>query len=187
MNKYTVITIIILFVLMTYFWNRSITLNIDRTRIGSNFTEIQKEKTRQLLFTKKELKEAIKSKTELGLKVDSLLKVAAVKPRQAKEVVISSVEYRDSCQVQAVAGPVKKIPSGRFEIPVSYNSKCWGLHGYINSTDSTSRLNITERAATSEAGLIVSNYRRWFLGKLYHKYAIVTDCGEITVTKITVK
>ena len=187
MNKYTIGILIILFVLMTYFWNRSIRLNADRDRISHNFVEIQNKGNSDLVLTKSELKNAIKSKTELGIKIDSLLKVAKIKPRQAEEVVIASIQYRDSCQVQAIAEPIKPLPSGRFEIPVTFNSKCWGLHGKIETADSTSHFFITERSTSIEADLIDSNYRRWFLGKLRHKYTILTDCGEIKVAKVTIK
>ena len=154
------------------------------TRISTNFQQIQQSQTQTLNLTRDELQDAINQKTELGLKVDSLLKVAKTKPKEAKEITIIKTAYRDTGLVHPVIGPVKPVVSG-YQIPVTYFSDCWSMIGQIETVDPKASFNILQRGSINEADLIIAEKRRWIFWKR-RSFKVFAKCGEIKVTKVTV-
>ena len=169
-------------------WNSN--LRSDNKRMGTNTENLSKE-NKVLTLTAKEYK--LLSDSVKG-KLDSVMAVHKIKPRNVSSGTLIGTNYVDTNKVTATHGtPVELLKIGMkpiapvWSIPVFKNDSCWGMWGVIISTDPNAKLNILKRTARNNAQLLVLKQRRflwilWVTRKA--EYRMYTDCGEGTFTKI---
>ena len=174
---------LLLIVALVYFVNQNKKLRSDRNRIENNFTNLSKDNV-DLRVTVDEFKTL---KTKDAQKIDSLLKVANLKPKFIQGATVINTVYRDTGSTKVIYKDMVKLPDGSFKVPFNFDSQCWGIKAEILSKDQSSTLNILERKASNSAQLIVTK-NKYFLGFLWRTrkadFKAYSDCGNINFTKI---
>lgn len=179
MNKYFVITIIVLSLLLLGIGKLYLKEKADRKRMTENFEQLQNDnQLLNLTYSKKE--------QYFNEKLDSVLKANKIKPKQVITATLIKTEYIDTGGVKIVYREPEKQIDSRYNIEVSYSDVCWGMEGVITSTDPETKLEITQRTANNNVQAVI--IRKRFLGFLWWKknqeLKVFSDCGEANVTQI---
>lgn len=130
-------------------------------------------------------------------KFDSLFALMQTKPRLLERATITSTKYKDTTKVAATVGKpiiVPNIASNRdtikplYCLPVSFESKCWGMDGELITTDPNVQLNILNQSFNTVQSVVITRQKR-FLGFLFitqrRKVIAKTTCGESEIDDIT--
>jgi len=177
--------ILIVLLSLTCFWlfKSKNSIKQDRNRLSENFEQVTNS-NRLLNLNLDEFKELnLKDKT----KIDSLLKVIKIKPKQLKSATVINTIYKDTIVEKIVYLPAKKQKDESFIIPIETDNGCWGMKGLILSKDGESRFKVTERTANNSAQLVVTKRKKflfWTIKK--EKYQAFSDCGEVNFTQINI-
>ncbi len=165
------------------FYRANVALKVDNARISENFVQKDKQVS-QLNLSVDEFKEL---NTKASNKIDSLLKVTKLKPRDLKQATSIETQYIDTGSVHIIYLPAIEQVNKMFAIPVSVTSLCWGMKGFITSIDTTAKLEITERTASNSTQILITK-RKKFLWWTIRKESIraFNECGESTVTQINI-
>lgn len=162
----------------------------EAERLEANLSNITKAFNRELTLTNKEYKQInILAKT----KIDSTAKKNNIGTRSIASATNITIGYKDTADVPVTHGdplPVEHLQPmqvPQVKIPVEVLNPCWGMKGYILTTDPDSKLSITEKTANNSVQLLVVKKRflgfLWFNGKT--EFKAFSDCGQLDVTKIT--
>lgn len=162
----------------------------EAVRLELNLANITKSLNRELTLTHKEYKQI---NTPAKTKIDSTAKKNSINTNSIASAQNISTSYKDTAKTPVTHGqplPVeslKPIKVQQVTIPVEVVNTCWGMRGYILTTDPDSRLFITEKTANNSIQLLV--VRKRFLGFLWYtkktEFKAFSDCGQLDVTKIT--
>jgi len=162
-------------------YKTNIKLKIDNTRQSENY--VQLNQANQVLSLK--IDEYSDLHTKDSEKLDSLLQVIKLKPKQIKSATVINTIYKDTTIEKIVYLPVQKQTDSSYIIPITTDNGCWGLKGQILTKDPDSKFKVTERTANNSAQLVVTPQKRflfWTIRK--EKYQAFSDCGEVTFTQI---
>jgi hypothetical protein len=118
-------------------------------------------------------------------RADSAIRAEKLRTRQVEQVTLIKTEYRDTGSVKIVYRDAVQQPDGRFTVPVSYDSVCWGFKGKITSIDPAPVFDLTERRSSNSTSLIVTRPKYFLFIRIKKaEYRLKTDCGEGNFTKI---
>lgn len=185
MNRYLIIAISVLFGSLVAVIRLNNELKKDNERVSLNFNEINKAKDQILNVT---LKEYDQLSDKYKVKLDSLLKVISVKPKQVISATLIKNVYLDTNRV-VIMPKIQSFDAknGLFTLPISLDSACWSFKGAILSKDSSARLEITERKSVNDIQLVVTK-DKYFLGFLWRTkkgtYKAFSECGAVEFTQI---
>lgn len=162
----------------------------ERKRQASNVEQLTKNMGQADMELDLKRSEFEKADTWWKRQLDSVNTVHGIALKSVKSATIINTEYKDTTKAKTEhERPVLQPDQFTYLIPVSKHDSCWGMEGYILSSDSLSTLTITERTAQNKAALEVT--RKRFLGFLWWKkkttFKAFTDCGEIEFVKIEFK
>jgi hypothetical protein len=136
-----------------------------------------------------------KSKASWKIKLDSVTKANNIRAIKLISATIIDSKYIDTTEVAAsLESPVKWLQSKDsllhpiYRIPTSFESKCWGMNGYITTTDSTAKFTLTKRIANNSVQQIITERKKflwWTIRK--PQYLVFSDCGEPLITTVVIK
>jgi len=177
------ILILLLFIGLGLTFNTVVKLRADNNRLKANQENLTALHDRELTLSKKEYNDL---NTVWKTKLDDVLKDNEIKLRNVQQATVIQTVFRDTGSTKIIYKDVIQLPDKSFKIPVSVAEECWGMKGFVNSTDPNSQLEITERTGLNSVQLIVVRKRflgvLWFNGKTDFK--AFSDCGNVDVTKI---
>ena len=180
------ILILVFFVILGLSINYVIKLRVENSRLASNQENLTALHDRELTLKTNEYRDLNAAWKD---KLDSVLKDNRIKLRNVQTATVIQTAYRDTGSTKIIYKDVIQLPDKSFKIPIETAEGCWGMKGFINSTDKDSQLEITERTAANSIQLVVIRKRflgfLWFNGKTQFK--AFTDCGESDITKIEFK
>ena len=185
-----IITIVVLLTCLGLVFKHASNQDQEIRRIKTNFNSLQNDSMQVLTLTRAELRNQISVKTKLGRQIDSLLRATHTAKREVKEVTITKVIYRDSCDVQAnVVNVSKKVieKDSLYVISVESDGSCIKIRGDIRTKDKDSQLIITDKQYAGTINLIVKQHRRWFLGRKKTYYKATSDCGVVGIQRVIVE
>jgi hypothetical protein len=186
LKYWKIILILLLFIAVGLMFNSVIKLRKDNNRLKANQENLTALHDRELTLRREEYKQL---NTVWKDKLDSVLKDNKIKLRNVQQATVIQTVYKDTGSTKIIYKDVIQLPDKSFKIPVSVVEECWGMKGYVNSTDANSQLEITERTALNSIQLVVVRKRflgfLWFNGKTSFK--AFNDCGTVDVTKIEFK
>lgn len=159
----------------------NVKLKTNNARQSENFVQLNQQN--QVLTLK--IDEYSDLHTKDSQKLDSLIKVIKLKPKQIKSATVINTIYKDTTIERIIYLPVQKQPDLSYIIPITTDNGCWGLKGQILSKDPDSKFKVTERTSNNSAQLIVTPRKKflfWTIRK--EKYQAYSDCGEVTFTQI---
>ena len=161
----------------------------NQHRLESNLEQITKKGDTELNVTHSEFSHLNTPTTQ---KVDSVAKVAKSSIRSLQKAEVISTTYKDTTTVKAkhdsaqVVSPPGNLTPKFYKIPVHVDESCWGMKGYILTSDPKAELTITSRTAINSIQRLEVSKR--FLGFLWYTkksvFKAYTDCGEIKIDKI---
>jgi len=194
LKYWNIILILLLFIAVGLTFNSVVKLRKDNQRLKANQENLTALHEREITVKDKEYNDLNASWKD---KLDSVIKVKDLKIKDIQEATIIQTAYKDTAKKPVIHGtpiidenpiitsnPV--LGEQYYKIPVEQNTKCWGMKGFVNSTDPNSQLEITERTGLNSVQLIV--VRKRFLGFLWYNgktdFKAFSDCGNVDVTKI---
>jgi len=183
MTKYLIAVILVLALSLTVAIKMHISQKKTIDRIQDNFE--QANQLNSVLNLK--AKEYSQLHTKDSRKLDSLLAVIKLKPKQVKSATIINTVYKDTTIDKIVYLPAEKQPDSSYIIPITTDNGCWGMEGEILTMDKDSKFKVTERTANNSAQLVVTPRKKflfWTIQK--EKYQAFSDCGEVTFTQINI-
>ena len=189
MNKYLIISVVVLALLLSGLGKLYFDIKKDRNRISENFEQVQKDN--QLLTIKYSEKDKY-----YNAKLDSVIKANKIKPKQVISATLITQAYKDTTkneitqekpQIIVPKEPIKPIESKTlYRIPISVNGECWSMKGEVITRDPETKVNITEKEFNNSAQALI--IRKRALGFLWWKknvqLHVYSDCGETNITKI---
>jgi Tfp pilus assembly protein PilE len=192
MNKYLLIGLIIVSLLLAGLAKYAYDLRKDRNRISENFEQVQNDN--QLLSLKYSEKDKY-----FNAKLDSVQKANKIKPKQVVSATVINQTYKDTVKTKAIHGSPQIVPKKEnkdtikqiisktvYKIPVSVDGNCWKMKGQIISRDPESKLIITEKEFNNSVQALIT--RKRVLGFLWwgkkQTLRVFSDCGEAKVTEI---
>lgn len=180
MNKYLIAGLILLVAIVSFQSHKLNEAGNKIDRLSDNFTELQ-QSNKQLRLTVGEFQEYSSGR------MDSILKVAKVKPKWVKEYTTVNNHYYDTVEVEV---PVEKIDS--FEYQFMESNDCFTVGGLINIEDSVPQVKINHREFTDTLSIIKYQEPKKFLfirsylfGKA-EELEIVGNCGTYEYDNIKV-
>ena len=183
LKYWKIILILLLFIAVGLTFNSVIKLRADNQRLKANQENLTALHDRELTLRRNEYRDL---NTAWKDKLDSVMKDNKIKLRNVQNATVIQTVFRDTGSTKIVYKDVIQLPDKSFKIPVSVNQDCWGMKGFVNSTDPNSQLEITERTGLNSVQLVVIRKRflgfLWFNGKTDFK--AFSDCGTVDVTKI---
>jgi len=189
MNKYLIITCVVLVIALSIIGVKMIKMTADRDRQELNMANIT-QYNKQLTLKTDEYK---RLSGEDKNKLDSVLKANKINPNLVTQATLIKTSFKSTDKVPAIIGPPVILPPAdsvntltpMYSLPAGYDSKCWSMKGEIITLDPNARFNILERSASIDAQLIVTR-AKYFLGFLWRtkkaSYNGYSDCGAINFT-----
>ena len=180
MNKYLIIAGIFLLSIVSMQTCQLKRASEKIDRLSTNFTEMQ-EDNKQLNLTVQEFKEYS------SVRMDSILKVASIKPKWIKEYTSVYHNYYDTIVKEV---PVEKISTTKYNFLET--SDCFTVGGTIDVKDTVPKLSINYRKFTDSLDIIKYLEPKKFLfikSYLFGKdeeLKIIGNCGEYKYEHINI-
>jgi len=182
-NKILIGLVVVLAIAGTTLFNQWRSERENAIRWENNYNESNKV-NQTIRLTISELQD------RMDYKMDSILKIAKVKPSNVQNITTIHNHYHDTVYVEV---PVTKIDTNKYEFIDKNN--CMTIKGIVDVSLDTPKVFITEKIFDDESSYIVyQDRRKWKLlffktklfGKKESKLKIINKCGDITYQNINI-